>query len=121
MITTVIEEIRNGTDGQMARQFEETGRMVRPSQVHALLRSLADGEAGAPDVTFRFDVRGGWYSVFPRQEAREIPASGTISLAIYNELKLSQYLVEDAEHSTPHERQFSLTDRGRHLAKRRPN
>jgi hypothetical protein len=95
--------------------------MVRPSQVHALLRSLADDEAGAADVMFRFDVRGGWYSALLRQEAQAIPASGTISLAIYNELKLSQYLVEDAEHSTPYERQFSLTERGRHLAKRRPN
>ncbi len=72
-------------------------------------------------MTFRFDVRSGCYAALNRQEANENPASGAISLAIYNELKLSQYLVEDAEHSTRFERQFSLTDRGRHLAKRRPN
>ncbi len=105
----------------MARRFEETGRMVRPSQVITLLRSLADDEAGASDKMFRFDVRGGWYAMAPRQETNEVPASGTISLAIYNELKLSQYVVEDAEHSTQYERQFSLTDRGRHFARRRPN
>lgn len=103
----------------MALQIEETGRMGKPSQVHALLRSLADGEAGAAGATFRFDVRSGCYAALARQETTESPASGAISLADYNELKLSQYLIEDAEHSTQYERQFSLTDRGRHLAKRR--
>lgn len=104
----------------MARQSEETGRMGRSSQVHALLRSLADDEAGATDVTFRFDVRSGCYAKLRRQEPIEVPAPGTISLAIYNELKLSQYLIEDAEHSTANERQFSLSERGRHIAHRRP-
>lgn len=105
----------------MVRQFEMKGRTVRPAPVQALLCSLADDEAGVESVAFRFDVRGGWYSVLPRDETQEIPMTAPISLATYNELKLSQYLVEDAEHSTRYERQFSLTDRGRLLAKRRPN
>jgi predicted ATP-grasp superfamily ATP-dependent carboligase len=105
----------------MGKQLEVKGRTVRPAQVQTLLRSLADDESGAGEVTFRFDVRSGSYSALRCQETKEIPATGAISLAVYNEMKLSQYLVEDAEHSTPYERQFSLTDRGRHLANRRPN
>lgn len=104
----------------MVRQIEVKGRMVRPVQATELLRSLAD-EDGAGDVTFRFDVRNGCYSVLLRQETKRIPPAAPITLAVYNELKLSQYVVEDAEHSTPYERLFSLTDRGRHLANRRSN
>ncbi|MGA7671108.1 MAG: hypothetical protein WBW04_11855 [Nitrolancea sp.] len=95
--------------------------MGEPVQADTLLRSLADDEAGANNVVFRFDVRTGSYEVLYRQEPQVVPAEAPITLAIYNELKLSQYVVEDAEHSTPNERQFSLTERGRHLAKRRSN
>ena len=108
-------------DGQMVKQPQVKGRMADPVHADILLRLLADDEAGASNVTFRFNVRSGRYEVLYRQEPQVVPAAAPISLAVYNELKLSQYVVEDTEHSTPNERQFSLTERGRHLAKRRPN
>jgi len=117
----MIDEIGNEMDGQMVKQVEVKGRMADPVQADSLLRSLADDEAGAANVSFRFDVRSGRCEVIFRQEPQVVPAAASITLATYNELKLSQLVVEDAEHSTPDKRQFSLTERGRHFAKRRSN
>ncbi len=80
------------------------------------LQALIRCETRSHTLDYSFDLRNGQYVALQRDLTRdEDLISGPMTLANYNELKLSQYLAEDTEHSTRYVRQFSITDRGRRL------
>ena len=79
------------------------------------LRRLVDCERESGKVEFFFDVSLQQYSAL--SQAGTVPAvSGDLTLAIYNDLKLSQYILEDDGLFTRERRHFSLTARGRQVA-----
>ena len=74
----------------------------------------SESEAG---VVFIFDVPRQRYAVLVHEGCLPV-MSGDLTLAIYNDMKLSQYIIEDDNLTTSGRRCFRLTDRGRHIAAR---
>ena len=79
------------------------------------LSRLVECEDDTDDVEFFFEVPLQRYSVLARGGCLPV-MSGDLTLAIYNDLKLSQYIIEDDNLTTYTRRCFSLTDRGRRVA-----
>lgn len=87
-------------------------RAIRHSQ--HMLRILLTCDAVWHNATFSFDVPAGTYlAELPNDASGAMVARGPMSLAEYNEFKLSGFLHEDDVESTPQFRRFSLTHQGR--------
>lgn len=99
----------------MAVRDAPTDRMNYDDDALRTLRQLATSEHGASDIVFYFDVSLQRYSTLA-PDSTDATMTGELSLAIYNDLKLSQYIVEDDNHTTRDLRRFSLTARGRQVA-----
>lgn len=87
------------------------------SEALRMLRRLASLQEDIPDASFSFDVPHHHCDLVAPRNGQPATA-GDLSLAIYNDLKLSQYLREDDNVSTRERRRFALTDRGREVAAR---
>lgn len=66
-------------------------------------------------VEFRFDVSLHRYAALS-PAGFDCDMSGDLSLAAYNDLKLSEYILENDSFTTRETRRFSLTARGREIA-----
>jgi hypothetical protein len=82
-----------------------------------MLRRLAALQADQANASFSFDVSRQRCDLVASGNG-QIATAGELSLAIYNDLKLSQYIREDDNLSTREQRHFSLTDRGHAVAAR---
>lgn len=84
----------------------------------AVLQSLLACDAASREVVFGFDISNGTYLAnIPAHAYGTGEISGPMSLAIYNDLKLSQFIFESDKPSRPGYRRFTLTERGRRVAK----
>jgi len=90
---------------------------LQPKVPHGSLvvfRELLACVAVYPAVVFTYDVPAGTYVAdIPSPVFAVLAVSGPMSLAIYNDLKLSQFIREDDGQSRPGCRQFTLTEHGR--------
>lgn len=77
------------------------------------LGELAPCVVASSDTTFMFDVPSSTYeAVVSFEPAGTLVVRGFMSLAVYNDLKLSEFIREDGVQSKPEHRHFTLTDRG---------
>ncbi len=79
------------------------------------LHRLATCDHSDDSVEFCFDVARHQYSALVPGES-DGDLTGDLSLSIYNDLKLSEYIAEDDNYTTREIRHFSLTARGREVA-----
>ncbi len=94
---------------------------IRPTNHHhddvlSTLQKLASYDNDDKSVEFCFDVPLHQFFVVANTSNLETVEVGNLSLAIYNDLKLSQFIREDDNYTTFDKRRFSLTDRGRLMA-----
>ncbi|MGA7672015.1 MAG: hypothetical protein WBW04_16420 [Nitrolancea sp.] len=94
-----------------ASQTDETNHHIEALRA---LRHIASCENGIDLAEFCFEVPLHRCSLMT--SASQLV--GDLSLAIYNDLKLSQYLLEEDHSSTRDQRHFRLTSLGRSVAAR---
>ena len=83
----------------------------------AILRTLLAAAGLGTDVAFGFDVLNGTFIVGQLSDHLGTRAiGGPMSLATYNDLKISQFILESDVLSRPGYRWFTLTERGRKSA-----
>ncbi len=95
----------------MAICIARTDQSNHHDDVLRVLRQLVSGEVNGDGTEFCFDVQGHRYSIV--KPSGSIGNTDELSLAIYNDLKLSQYIAEDDNLTTREARHFTLTTRGR--------
>lgn len=99
----------------MAIRTASTSRMNYHDDALHVLQCLAQREQGSENIVFSFDVPLHRCTVVCPGGVED-DATGNLSLAVYNELKLSQYIVEDDHCTNRERRRFWLTARGRLVA-----
>jgi hypothetical protein len=99
----------------MAVCIESTKSSNHHDEARQALRRIASFDLGHDDVQFCFDVAMRHFHVL-LPNGIDTEMGGNLSLAIYNDLKLSQYIVEDDNHTTRQLRRFSLSALGRRVA-----
>lgn len=84
----------------------------------SVLLALLACDAAGSDVAFGFDISNGTFMAdIPVRTLAPSEISGSMSLAIYNDLKLSQFIFESDRPRRSGYRRFTLTERGRKVAK----
>ncbi len=99
----------------MAICIAPTGSTPHHDNVLRTLCRLVDSEHESGGTKFVFDVPLQRYAVLAHEGCLPV-ISGDLTLAIYNDMKLSQYIIEDDNPTTSGLRRFWLTDRGRQVA-----
>lgn len=98
----------------MKRSTGEQPRLRAPDSTLDVLLNLLACDGAGPGVRFVFDVSNETYVAdLPPHPFRILVISGPMSLAIYNDLKLSQFILESDVLSRPDCRWFTLTECGR--------
>ncbi len=99
----------------MATIIAARNRLNHSEDAIIVLNALCSSERTPEGVRFCFDLerREFWVAVTPLDDADGFKP---LSLAIYNDLKLSQYILEEDHSSTRERRYFKLTPLGRAAA-----